>query len=120
LIFTRKLQKDIFEIASMHYLYIIMILADYYLALGLGTNAGMDDVKKAFRQKAKLYHPDINPSPNAQEEFVRIHTAYEFISHHLTGKTQARIYRHPMDDPEVRKRRAAERAEYYARMRYEE
>jgi curved DNA-binding protein CbpA len=36
-----------------------MTLADYYQILGLPVNSSINDIKKAYRQKARLYHPDI-------------------------------------------------------------
>ncbi|MZP56989.1 MAG: DnaJ domain-containing protein, partial [Bacteroidales bacterium] len=37
-----------------------MTLEDYFHILGLPADSSLDDVKKAYRQKARLYHPDIN------------------------------------------------------------
>ena len=34
---------------------------DYYEVLGLQKGASEDEIKKAFRQLAKKYHPDMNP-----------------------------------------------------------
>ena len=40
---------------------------DYYEVLGVGKNATEDDLKKAYRNLAKKYHPDVNPG-NAEAE----------------------------------------------------
>ena len=54
---------------------------DYYEALGLGKNASDDDIKKAFRQLAKKYHPDVNPGDkSAESRFKEINEAYEVLS----------------------------------------
>ncbi|MBN2753614.1 MAG: J domain-containing protein [Candidatus Goldbacteria bacterium] len=58
-----------------------MQLKDYYKVLGLTDKAGDDDIKKAFRQLAKKYHPDAHPGDKAAEErFKEISEAYEVLS----------------------------------------
>lgn len=95
------------------------MLREYYNLLGLPFNADIAGLKKAFREKAKLFHPDLNPSPLAQESFIRVHTAYEMILAHLEGKT-TRVLPNTEEEKEKRKQKAAERSERYARMKYEE
>ena len=53
---------------------------DHYAALGLGANASLSDIKKAFRQKASLYHPDKNDAPDAAQRFQAVQKAYEVLS----------------------------------------
>jgi curved DNA-binding protein CbpA len=53
-------------------------LINYYEILGLGTDAGILEIKAAFRQLAKLYHPDVNPE--GRERFIKILKAYEVLS----------------------------------------
>ena len=43
----------------------------------------MGDIKKAYRQKAKLLHPDRNKSPNANEQFVQLKRAFEYASRYI-------------------------------------
>ena len=54
---------------------------DYYAVLGVSRDAGDDEIKKAFRQKAKLYHPDANPDDTtAEARFKEVNEAYEVLS----------------------------------------
>lgn len=53
---------------------------DHYAALGLGSDASLADIKKAFRQKASFYHPDKNPAPDAAVRFRAVQQAYEVLS----------------------------------------
>ncbi|MEK9771379.1 MAG: molecular chaperone DnaJ [Nitrosomonadales bacterium] len=54
---------------------------DYYEILGLGRDAGADEIKKAFKKLAMKYHPDRNPdNPKAEESFKEVKEAYEILS----------------------------------------
>ena len=54
---------------------------DYYEVLGLTKAASQEDIKKAYRQKAKKYHPDVNKDDeNAAEKFKEVAEAYEILS----------------------------------------
>ena len=48
--------------------------------LGLENDVDFYQVKLAYRQQAKKYHPDINQSPDATKMFQKINEAYEFLS----------------------------------------
>lgn len=57
-----------------------MAKRDYYEVLGLQKGASADEIKKAYRQLAKKYHPDINKEPGAEEKFKEINEAYDTLS----------------------------------------
>lgn len=54
---------------------------DYYEVLGVDKNADDAALKKAFRQLAKKYHPDMNPGDkDAEQKFKEIQEAYAVLS----------------------------------------
>ncbi len=57
-----------------------MTKRDYYEALGVPRNASQSDLKSAFRNMARKYHPDISKEPDAEEKFKEINEAYAVLS----------------------------------------
>ncbi|TAH27529.1 MAG: hypothetical protein EAZ07_01240 [Cytophagales bacterium] len=51
----------------------------YYDILGITDSASLEDIKKAYKQKAKLLHPDVNKSKKASEEFLQLQEAFQVL-----------------------------------------
>lgn len=97
-----------------------MTISDYFKVLGLETGSSVDEIKKAYRKKARECHPDINPSPDAIEAFMRATEAYEFL---LTYREKIaaddEAYHQAMEDwRKYRQNRSRRRARVYAQTSY--
>ena len=66
----------------MAFVIFFLILAmsfSYYQILELPTDASDIDIRKAYKRKAKLLHPDVNASSKAAAEFVALREAFETL-----------------------------------------
>lgn len=55
-------------------------MSNHYQILGVSQNASLTEIKSAFRQLAKKYHPDRNSSSDAANKFLQIKKAYDVLS----------------------------------------
>jgi curved DNA-binding protein len=56
-------------------------IRNYYELLGVKRDASADEIKQAFRQLARKYHPDLNPGDKtAEDKFKDVSEAYEILS----------------------------------------
>ncbi|MDE7324543.1 MAG: DnaJ domain-containing protein [Lachnospiraceae bacterium] len=47
--------------------------------LGIKENASEEQIKRAYRYKVKLYHPDANPDMDTKEYYIKVQKAYEYL-----------------------------------------
>ncbi len=71
----------------------VVAAKEYHKVLGVSKKASKDEIRKAYRRLALLFHPDRNREPGAEERFKEINEAYRV----LTGldKTPAPDYSGP-------------------------
>lgn len=65
---------------------------NYYGILGVSRNASQEEIKKAFYQMARKYHPDNNPSQDTTEMMQRITLAYQTLSDESKKVVYDRVY----------------------------
>ena len=71
-----------------------MNFKDYYKILGLESpKPTIDDIKTAYREQAKKYHPDVNVgNKNAEERFKDINEAYKTLTNQSTKRKYDRMW----------------------------
>ena len=70
-----------------------MIFKDYYKILGLEDNkVNINEIKNAFREQAKKYHPDVSSDRISEEKFKDINEAYKILSDSVQKKKYDRIW----------------------------
>jgi molecular chaperone DnaJ len=53
---------------------------DYYEVLGIGRQAGQDEIRSSYRRLAKQFHPDVNKDGGAEDKFKEVSEAYAVLS----------------------------------------
>ena len=57
-----------------------MKFRDYYETLGVARDATAEDIKKAFRRRARKFHPDVSKEPDAEQRMKEVNEAYTVLS----------------------------------------
>ena len=77
----------------------IFTASEYYKILGLPSDSSVEEIKKAYRKKARLFHPDINPASDARDLFICATEAYEFLlAYHEKIKYDEQEYYKAMEE----------------------
>jgi len=112
-----------------------MDFIDYYKVLNVSENATLEEIKKAFRELAKKYHPDKNKSNNANTKFREVFEAYEILKNKITkdifDKSRRKFYSNTntefnnenytkSETYDYVKKEANKRAEYFSRMTFDD
>lgn len=100
-------------------------MSSHHNILGIPTNATKLQIKRAYYKKAKVLHPDVNKSPNAQKDFNRLNMAYEALTNpnykipKIAFKPRAQKTRDQLRREEIKRRQdaARKRAEHIAKKR---
>ena len=64
---------------------------DYYDVLGVGRNAGPEEIQAAYRRQARANHPDVNRDPAAEDRFKEVNEAYHVLSDPSTRRRYDRF-----------------------------
>lgn len=112
-----------------------MEFIDYYKILNITENATLEEIKKAFRELAKNYHPDKNKSKDASLKFREVFEAYEILKDKITknifDERRRKFYNNTNSEFENEKysqnetydsvkKEANKRAEYFSRMTFDD
>jgi curved DNA-binding protein CbpA len=112
-----------------------MEFIDYYKVLNISENATLEEIKKAFRELAKEYHPDKNKSSDASVKFREVFEAYEILKNKITkdifDERRRKFYNKKSaefnndkytksETYEYVKKEANKRAEYFSKMTFDD
>lgn len=103
------------------------MLQTYCKILDVTTSSSLQEIKKNYRLRAKFLHPDVNKSSNANEQFILLNEAYEYLVNLKTGKivdnslkSKNRKYSSYEQWRKEQREKARKRAAFYSKLRYQE
>ena len=82
---------------------------DFYKILDIPRDSSAEEIKRAYRSKAKEVHPDVNNSPKAHEVFMVVNEAYETLS----DNKKRRLHDIQLDYVGKEKAKAERKKQYY-------
>ena len=82
---------------------------NYYKILDISRTASPHEIRRAYRLKAKLVHPDVNNSPKANEVFAVVSEAYEV----LTDERRRYLHDLQLEQADALKAEAERKRHYY-------
>ena len=95
---------------------------NYLKILGLERGASLNQIKKAYRLKASIYHPDRNKRENATDIFIAVNEAYEFLCEQARAEKKRSEKEEELINAwkDYRREQAKKRAYTNSRVRYSE
>ncbi len=75
-------------------------MKNYYKILGVSQSANSEAIKRAYRNKAKTYHPDISSAKISKEQFQLINEAYQV----LKDEQKRRLYDHRLKQSYIKQK----------------
>ena len=95
-------------------------MSSHHRILGIPTNASILQIKRAYYKKAKVLHPDVNKSPKAEEEFVRLNMAYEALTNPKFSIPKIQFNKTKYKSTEEKRRESIRKKQELAKKRAEE
>ncbi|KAK6912300.1 DnaJ domain [Dillenia turbinata] len=77
-----------------------VLIEDPYKTLRIRRGASESEVKKAYRQLALQYHPDVCRGNNCRVQFQSINEAYDTVMNNLRGETSTSVYEERYNEDE--------------------